>query len=205
VGNNHHLATFEGEDIQIFEKDLPGENEAGFSPNSVISKLPLETCQTMNNSWGYNIHDNNYKSADYLIQYLVKTAGKGANLLLNVGPRPDGTIPESAVERLLAMGRWLDRYGDSIYGTQGGYIAEQEWGVTTQRGNILFVHVLKPGTATVEIEVPAGNKLQSASVYFGTPVKFTTRKEGKKTFAVVTVPDGPEVDNILKLTFRKEL
>ena len=205
VGNNHHLATFEGEDIQIFEKDLPGENEAGFSPNSVISKLPLETCQTMNNSWGYNIHDNNYKSADYLIQYLVKTAGKGANLLLNVGPRPDGTIPEPAVERLLAMGRWLDRYGDSIYGTQGGYVAEQEWGVTTQRGNILFVHVLKPGTATVEIEVPAGNKLQSASVYFGTPVKFTTRKEGKKTFAVVTVPEGPEVDNILKLTFRREL
>ena len=135
----------------------------------------------------------------------MKTAGKDANLLLNIGPRPDGTIPEAAADRLLAIGRWLKNYGESIYGTRGGYIPEQEWGVTTQRGNTLFVHVLKPGTTTVEIEVPAGNKLQSAAVFFGTPVKFTTRKEGKKTFAVVTVPDGPAVDNILKLTFRKEL
>ena len=205
VGNNHHLPTFEGEDIQIFEKDLPGQNEAGFSANSEISQLPLETCQTMNDSWGYNVHDNNYKSADYLIQYLVRTAGKDANLLLNVGPRPDGTIPEPAVERLLAMGKWLGDYGASIYETRGGYIPEQEWGVTTQKGNTLFVHVLQPGTATVDIEVPAGNKLQSAAKFFGGPVSYTTRKVDGKTIATITVPDGPAVDNILKLTFRKDL
>jgi len=205
VGNNHHLETFDGEDIQIFEKDLPGQNETGFSANAVVSQLPLETCQTINDNWGYNIYDNNYKSADYLIQYLVRTAGMNANLLLNVGPRPDGTIPEPAVERLLAIGRWLNNYGASIYETQGGYIPEQEWGVTTQRGNTLFVHVLKPGTTTVEIEVPAGNKLQSAAEFFGTPVTFKTRKEGKNTIAVVTVPEGSSVDNILKLTFKKAL
>ena len=204
VGNNHHLPTFEGEDMQIFEKDIPGQNEAGFSGKAEISKLPLETCQTMNDNWGYDVRDKKYKSADYLIQYLVRTAGKDANLLLNVGPRPDGTIPEEAAERLLAMGRWLDRYGESIRGTRGGYVPEQEWGVTTQRGNTLFVHVLKP-TDTVEIEVPAGNKIQAASAYFGSPVSYTTRKDGKKTYVTVTVPEGPSVDTILKLTFKKNL
>lgn len=92
IGNNHHLLPFEGEDIQIFERDLPGQNEYGLSGQE-ISRLPLETCQTMNRSWGYRIKDTDYKSADFLIEYLVRTAAKGANLLLNIGPRPDGTIP----------------------------------------------------------------------------------------------------------------
>lgn len=204
VGNNHHLPTFEGEDIQIFEKDLPGQNEAGFSANAEISQLPLETCQTMNDSWGYNIHDHNYKSADYLIQYLARTAGKGANLLLNVGPRPDGTIPDEAVERLLAIGRWLERYGESIYETDGGYIPEQEWGVTTQKGNILYVHVLNDA-GTIDIEVPSGNKIQSVSTFFGSQVSFRTRKEGGRVIASFAVPEGPAVDNILKVTFKKTL
>ena len=92
IGNNHHLLPFEGEDIQIFERDIPGFNEYGLSGQE-ISPLPLETCQTMNRSWGYRIKDTDYKSVDFLIEYLVRTAAKGANLLLNVGPRPDGSIP----------------------------------------------------------------------------------------------------------------
>ena len=56
IGNNHHILPFEGEDIQIFEKDIPGHNESGFSGQE-ISPLPLETCETMNNNWGYCITD----------------------------------------------------------------------------------------------------------------------------------------------------
>lgn len=90
IGNNHHKTPKPGEDIQIFERDLPGENTAGLSGQSVSTQLPLETCQTMNGMWGYKIIDQNYKSAHTLIQYLVGAAGKGANLLLNIGPQPNG-------------------------------------------------------------------------------------------------------------------
>ena len=87
VGNNHHQAPFAGEDIQIFERDLPGENRAGLSGQD-ISALPLETCETMNGMWGYKITDQDYKSTKTLIHYLVKAAGKDANLLMNIGPQP---------------------------------------------------------------------------------------------------------------------
>src|SRR6185503_17359511 len=92
VGNNHHVAPFPGEDFQMFEQDLPGENSAGFNKAGVATALPLETCLTMNNSWGYNATDDHYKSPEQIIHALVGAAGRGANLLLNVGPRPDGTI-----------------------------------------------------------------------------------------------------------------
>ena len=99
VGNNHHQAPFAGEDIQIFERDLPGENRAGLSGQD-ISALPLETCETMNGMWGYKITDQDYKSTKTLIHYLVKAAGKDANLLMNIGPQPDGELPAVALERL---------------------------------------------------------------------------------------------------------
>jgi alpha-L-fucosidase len=62
VGNNHHLAPIDGEDFQMFEKDLPGANTTGFSAEARIGALPLETCETINNSWGYNSSDKKYKS-----------------------------------------------------------------------------------------------------------------------------------------------
>jgi alpha-L-fucosidase len=96
----------------------------------------------MNESWGFNITDKKFKSVRELIGYLVRAAGQGANLLLNIGPRPDGTIQPEAVERLHALGVWLDRYGVAIYGTRAGPISPRGWGVTTQRGDTVFVHVL---------------------------------------------------------------
>lgn len=104
IGNNHHLAPLPGEDIQIFERDIPGENTAGYYAGT-ISKLPLETCQTMNGSWGYRISDQNYKSTEELVEYLKSTVNLGANLLLNVGPQPNGELPAAAVQRLEEIGK----------------------------------------------------------------------------------------------------
>lgn len=203
VGNNHHKPVFEGEDIQIFEKDVPGENKAGFSAGSVVSdRLPLETCQTIYNSWGYDVTDYNYKSIDQLITLLVKTSGKGANLLLNIGPRPDGTLPEESVDRLLGIGKWLEKYGEAIYGTDGGCVKEQPWGVTTQSGKTLFVHVLNRSDV---IFVPfKGNKLLTATTFDGSQkVPFRQVEEG----ILLTLPqpscDGP--DQIIRLGFKSEL
>ncbi len=209
VGNNHHLLPFEGEDIQIFERDIPGMNEYGLSGQE-ISRLPLETCQTMNRSWGYRSKDNDYKSAEFLIRYLVRTAGKGANLLLNIGPKPDGTLPEEALERLEAIGRWLEANGETIYGTEGGCITEQPWGVTTQKGNDLYVHILdsrsnptqntvncQAGNRDILLPLPAHNIISAQSFDGGTEIPFVHTPEG----VVLKVTDSPEdtVDYIIKV------
>jgi alpha-L-fucosidase len=141
VGSNHHHKPFPGEDFQTFEKDLPGANTAGFNQTS-ISTLPLETSETINTAWGYNATDKNFKSTRQLVQYLARAAGNNANFLLNVGPGPDGKIQPEFVERLRGVGAWLDKYGESIYGTRGGPITPRSWGVTTRKGKTLYVHVL---------------------------------------------------------------
>lgn len=150
VGNNHHQTPFAGEDIQIFERDVPGENTAGLSGQSV-SRLPLETCQTMNGMWGYKIQDQNYKSVQELIRLLVRTAGKGANLLLNIGPQPDGNLPQAALDRLDGMGKWLDKNGKTIYSTTGSRLPKAEWGTSTHRGDTTFIHVLDPSVRSISI------------------------------------------------------
>lgn len=142
VGNNHHLAPFEGEDFQMFEKDLPGQNTTGFSGESKIGSLPLETCDTISGAWGYNSQDTKYKSTKQLVAYLVRAAGNNANFLLNIGPKPDGTIQPEFVTRLHEIGQWTGKYGESIYGTRGGPITPRPWGVTTTKGNQVFVHLL---------------------------------------------------------------
>jgi len=142
IGNNHHRRPFEGEDFQMFEKDLPGQNTAGFNAEAEIGQLPLETCETINRSWGYNAKDNRYKSVPELVRYLVRAAGYNANFLLNVGPMPNGKIQPEFVERLRGMGEWLGKYGDSIYGTRGGPIPPRPWGVTTRKAGKVYVHVL---------------------------------------------------------------
>jgi alpha-L-fucosidase len=176
--NNHHLAPIEGEDSQTFEKDLPGHNTTGFADEQTVGALPLETCETMNNSWGYNITDLNYKSEKELIHYLVKTAGYNANLLLNVGPRPNGEFPDIAVERYKAMGNWLKQYGETIYGTRGGMVTPRHWGVTTQKGNTLYVHILNLEDNALYLPLN-GRKVKSAKVFIDKkPVKFTTVSDG---------------------------
>ena len=158
VGNNHHQTPFEGEDIQIFERDVPGENKAGLSGQS-ISRLPLETCQTMNGMWGYKVEDQNYKSTNELIQLLARTAGKGANLLLNIGPQPDGQLPATALNRLSEIGQWLKKYGESIYGTDAGEFKQGEDIVTTKKDNLVYVHILTDSIK--EVKIPMKDKVKN--------------------------------------------
>jgi alpha-L-fucosidase len=141
IGSNHHHAPFDGEDFQMFEKDLPGGNTAGFNQTS-ISALPLETCETVNGAWGYNASDKKFKSVPELIHYLVRAAGSNANFLLNIGPMPTGRVQPEFVDRLHAIGEWMQKNGDTIYGTRGGPITPRSWGVSTQKGQDIFVHVL---------------------------------------------------------------
>src|SRR5581483_505426 len=179
VGNNHHVAPFEGEDFQMFEKDLPGQNTAGFNVDSKIGQLPLEMCETTNDSWGYKKSDKNFKPLKTLVGYLVGAAGRNANLLLNIGPQPTGKFPPEAVEQLKQLSGWTSKYGDSIYGTRGGPVAPQKWGVTTQKGNKVYVHVLDNEAANGEEITLAGmaGKIKKAKLMSnGGDVKFDATK-----------------------------
>ena len=178
IGNNHHQKPFDGEDFQMFERDLPGQNTAGHSPDSEIGTLPLETCQTMNGMWGYKINDQNYKSGKELIQYLVKAAGNNANLLLNIGPQPNGEIPALALERFREIGDWMKVYGETVYGTRGGIIPQREWGVTTQKDNKLYVHILNLQDDGLFLPITDKKVKKATRFVDGAPVKFTQDKDG---------------------------
>jgi alpha-L-fucosidase len=100
-----------------------------------------ETPATINDTWGFKRNDHNWKSPLDLIRKLVDVVSKGGNYLLNVGPTPDGLIPQPSVERLLAVGRWLEVNGESIYGTEAGPIQGLHWCRTTAKPGKLFLHV----------------------------------------------------------------
>jgi len=143
IGNNHHLAPISGEDFQMFEKDLPGKNTTGWGTSSnAIGALPKEVCETINGSWGFNLQDKKHKSDKELIQYLINAAGYGSNLLLNVGPMPNGQIQIEHVNSLKKIGQWLDQNGKTIYGTREGPVAPSESMVSTQKDGLVYLHLL---------------------------------------------------------------
>lgn len=164
VGNNHHLAPYPGEDFQMFEKDLPGHNTTGFSGDAKIGAVPLETCETMNNAWGFNLMDKQYKSSKTLIQYLVKAAGYNSNFLLNVGPMPDGRIQPEFVNTLKEIGKWMDKNGETIYGTSGGPVTPKSWGVSTCKDNKVYIHLLNPEDNNLLIP-DFGKKVKGITLY----------------------------------------
>ena len=174
IANNHHQSPLPGEDYQLFEKDIPGNNKAGFNGQE-ISHLPLETCETLNDSWGFNITDDHFKSPKEIIQLLVRTVGTGANLLLNVGPMPNGQIQPEFVERLQQVGEWMAKYGYTLYKTKQGFIAPQAWGVTTCIDKTQYIHILDKNISTLNLNIPG---FQSArGINFEQPIVWEKNKE----------------------------
>lgn len=123
-----------------------------------------ETCMTINNTWAYNKNDRAFKSAKDLIRTLVEVASRGGNFLLNVGPQPDGQIQPEFVERLQAIGKWMDRNGDSIYGTTYGPVQGHAAVRTTARNSDVFVHVMEWPGSPLDLSVTNLPKFRSASV-----------------------------------------
>jgi alpha-L-fucosidase len=190
IGSNHHRLPYPGEDFQMFEKDLPGENTIGFNTTE-IGALPLETAETMNGSWGYNLTDRAHKSVEQLIRYLVNAAGRNANLLLNVGPMPTGEIQPEFQERLRAMGQWLAVHGDAVYGTRGGPVAPRPWGVTTQKDDRVFVHILD--WQDRELALPSLPVRTAYTLTDATPVAVREAERG----IVLTLPE--RADDVIDL------
>ncbi|HEX5651835.1 MAG TPA: alpha-L-fucosidase [Chitinophagaceae bacterium] len=198
IGNNHHLDPIAGEDFQMFERDLPGENKSGLSFQQASQNLPLETCETINGSWGYNITDRNYKTSRQIIQLLAGAAGRNANLLLNVGPMPSGLIQPEFVDTLALVGKWLEQNGGSIYGTRGGPLSPRHWGVTTQKDNQIFLHLFKE-PEDGRIFLPAVSTIKKASLAgTGKTVPFKQEKDGLLLYTFGLILKEPDTVIILE-------
>ncbi len=113
-----------------------------------------EACITMTSAWwGYDKHEKVYKTPEFLIRMLVDIVSKGGNLLLNIGPKPDGTIQKEFVDRLVAIGKWMDKYSEAIYGTTASpFNLLPFYGRVTAKGDKLYVHVFEwPGDRTARL------------------------------------------------------
>jgi alpha-L-fucosidase len=146
---------------------LPGSGDY-LTPEQFVPPQPLErpweTCMTMNESWGYNPADTRYKSSRTLIHRICEIAGRGGNLLLNVSPRGDGTLPPEQVERIEAIGSWMGKHGQSIVGTTAGLEPWQFYGPSTRQGDTVYLHLLMRPYDSVTVRGVRVKRLRSARV-----------------------------------------
>ena len=159
---------------------------------------PWETCMTINNFWAYNKNDRDFKSATQLIRTLVEVASKGGNLLLNVGPTPEGTIQPEFQERLLAIGAWLKVNGESIYGTTYGPWQNLAFGKTTAKGNTIYLHVFDWPKGKLVVNGAKAGIVGVRLLATGKSLPFT--QEGERL--AITVPAGAPDAHVSVLALR---
>lgn len=159
---------------------------------------PFEVCMPLNHHWGWNKADHDWKSPKVIIQMLVNIASKGGNLLLDVGPMPNGAMPPKAVEILGQVGDWLKMNGDSIYGTTASPLkARPTWGYVTQKGDKLYLHVLD-WPSSGQLLVPVTNGVKHAYLLADpkqNSLKIITSEGGA---AIVLPPQTPDpIDTVV--------
>jgi alpha-L-fucosidase len=156
---------------------------------------PWETCMTLCEQWAWKPNDRLKPLAECL-QALVRCAGGDGNLLLNVGPMPDGRIEPRQVERLQEVGRWLRRYGASIYGTRGGPFKPGPWGASTHRGKTIYLHVFNWNGDTLALPVLA-RRVVSAKVLTGGSARVLTADD---RLSVHVAPESQDrIDTVVAL------
>jgi alpha-L-fucosidase len=161
-----------------------------------------ETPATINDTWGYKTSDQNWKSVPDLIRKLVDIVSKGGNYLLNVGPTAEGVIPQSSVERLLAMGAWLQVNGEAIYSTQAGPIQGVGWCRSTARPGKVYLHVLDWPAGGVVRCGPLGQPVSGAYLLSDparTPLAVSGAADGVVVQGLASAPDS--TDTVVVLEF----
>ncbi len=196
IGNNHHVPPLKGEDFQMFEQDLPGENSAGFNTGS-RGALPLESCLTINKNWGYNPDDHDHKSTPELIRFLVECIGRDSNFLLNVGPTPMGAIQIEQVYRLRGVGEWLQTNGEAIYGARPLPNAKQDWGYVVHLPDTgaIYLQILDWPGDEISVKIPD----VSTAACLADHTKIPARREDERLILSLpdVAPDG--VDTVVRL------
>jgi alpha-L-fucosidase len=153
-----------------------------------------EACMTMNDSWGYQKADDDWKTPKRVVQNLVTCARDGGNYLLNIGPKPDGSIPQQSIDIMTQVGKWMDRNSQSIYTAEPCKVGRSNYANFTRKGNTLYMHVhFWPGDYVAISGLKA--KVKSAKLLAsGKPVEFT-QEEFRTRFTGLpqAAPDSPVV------------
>ena len=151
-----------------------------------------ESCMTLNDSWGYQRADDNWKSAKTVVRNLISCSRDGGNYLLNIGPKPDGSIPPESVKVLTEVGRWMQTSGETIYGSDMCQPRRSAYAGYTRKGNTLYMHVhFWPGEYVAICGLK--NKVQSVRIMkTGEKVPFTQDGfQTKLTGLPMEAPDSP--------------
>ncbi|MFC1762127.1 alpha-L-fucosidase [Planctomycetota bacterium] len=118
-------------------------SQEGRAPANGLPGVDWEFCTSTNYSWGYNEHNQAWRSDEELIHNLIDIVSKGGNFLLNISPKGDGSIPEGDLKAMTAIGRWMKVNSESIYGTTASPLEQPTWGRYTQKANKLYAHVFQ--------------------------------------------------------------
>jgi alpha-L-fucosidase len=175
-------------DLQGFTKEGGFAGDFGTPeqqiPATGLPGVDWETCMTMNDHWGYNKNNHNWKSTKEIIQMLADIASKGGNYLLNVGPTAEGLFPQPSIDRLKEIGDWMKVNGESIYGTHASPFKNLIWGRCTQKeikgGTRLYLHVF---------DWPANGKLLVPGIFNKVKNTYLLSDEDKKTLATIRIED----------------
>lgn len=172
-------------------------------PPEGLPGVDWETCMTMNDTWGYKSFDENWKSAEELVRMLVDIASKGGNFLLNVGPTPEGLIPDASVERLEVMGKWMAANGESVHGTTASVIGRPDWGRCTVKGNKLYLHVFTwPQDGTLKVPLARGT-VEKAYLLADKKRTSLPVAAGDGTMTVSLAPQAPDaIDSVVVLVLK---
>ena len=184
------------------EGAFPGDTETPEQtiPPTGFKDRDFEVCMTMNDTWGYKQHDQNWKPATDLIRKLVDVASKGGNFLLNVGPDALGRIPQPSVERLQAMGRWTRANGEAIYGTAASPFAKLPWGRCTRKPGTLYLHVFNwPQDGRLVVPGLKSSVRFACLLAGGEPLRVESRGNDKQIHLPGTAPDP--VASVIRVEF----
>ena len=141
-------------------------------------KGPWELCMTTNDSWGYQGRDNNYKSLNYIIQIFSECIGMGGNLLLDIGPKPDGSIDGPQVALLKGLGRWTKKHREAIWGTEAGLPSGHFYGPTTISKDRKTIYLFYFGSPNGEIVLKGiRNNIKNIKVV-GSNTSLTWKRNG---------------------------
>ena len=142
--------------------------------NAKGDPIPWEACLTMNEHWGYCSKDTNYKSAKLIIRTLVECVSKSGNLICNVGPDARGCFPSQSRKILHEIGEWMKYNQASIYGYRKCDLEKPEWGRYTQKGNIIYAHVLDESVFDIPVHIPKDKILKVRRLSDGSEIKIQT-------------------------------
>lgn len=159
-----------------------------YTPEGKIGSIDIEkdweSCIHVGQGWSYRGEDG-FKGPENCIRMLVSCTTGGGNLLLNFGPRPDGTFADGEAKVAVAMGKWLKKYGEAIYGTRAGPFKNGGWGGSCHKGNKLYLHVYEWPKLGFSLDAIA-NQIISARTLDGKAVKF------EQSDSVVSIDVAPE-------------